>query len=161
GRQPGGLHSQPRGAERPVRRDARHRHVPLRRHAPRPRAPRHGAVHPRGRSAPAPARAGAAGERGGGCRGAVPGGALRGCSMSPRQVTFAINQRPDSRFYFDGEAPLKSFEAVMVERPKSWTFYVDMVTDVPWDVADLAFSHYLIAKDLGKPLTAVPAFQLR
>jgi 4,5-dihydroxyphthalate decarboxylase len=81
--------------------------------------------------------------------------------MSTRQVTFAINQRPDSRFYFDGEAPLKGFDGIMVERPKSWTFYVDMVTDVPWDVADLAFSHYLIAKDLGKPLTAVPAFQLR
>ena len=79
--------------------------------------------------------------------------------MSTREVTFAINQRPDSRFYFDGQAPIKGFDTIMAERPKSWTFYVDMVTDVPWDVADLAFSHYLIAKDLGKPLTAIPAFE--
>lgn len=81
--------------------------------------------------------------------------------MSRPQVTFAINRRPDSRFYFDGHSRITGFDMVLPEQPRKWTFYADMTSDVPWDVADLAFSHYLIARDMGKPLTAVPAFQLR
>lgn len=47
------------------------------------------------------------------------------------------------------------------DSPKGATFFADMVADDPWDVGELAFSHYLIARDLGAPIIALPAFQLR
>ena len=38
---------------------------------------------------------------------------------------------------------------------------MDMLTDLPWDVGEQAFSHYLIARDAGVPIIALPIFQLR
>ncbi|MFI5267638.1 MAG: hypothetical protein ACHQ7M_09715 [Chloroflexota bacterium] len=78
--------------------------------------------------------------------------------MAAPEITFAINKRPDSKFYF--EVPIDGFDVAYPDKPKAWNFYVDMLRGV-WDVGELAFSHYLIARDMGFPLIAVPAFQLR
>lgn len=81
--------------------------------------------------------------------------------MPANEVTFGINRRDDTKFFVDGTVPLRGFQLTFPERPKSWNYFTDMVTDTPWDIAELALSHYLIAKDLGKPLTAIPAFPVR
>jgi 4,5-dihydroxyphthalate decarboxylase len=40
-------------------------------------------------------------------------------------------------------------------------FFHDMVTKLSYEIGEQAFAHYLIAKDQGKPLTAVPIFPSR
>lgn len=40
-------------------------------------------------------------------------------------------------------------------------FFRDMVTELSYDIGEQAFAHYLIAKDQGKPLTAIPVFPSR
>ena len=41
------------------------------------------------------------------------------------------------------------------------TFFRRMVTDLPYEIGEQAFAHYLIAKDQGKSLTAIPVFPSR
>lgn len=79
--------------------------------------------------------------------------------MATKRITFGINRREDSK-HIIGQ-PVQGFVAEYPDRPKSWNFFVDMLTDLPWDVGEQAFSHYLIARDLGVPVIALPAFQLR
>ena len=79
--------------------------------------------------------------------------------MAERQISFAINRRDDSKHLIG--LPVQGFAVRYPDRPQGATFFADMVTDVPWDVGELAFSHYLIARDLGVPIVALPAFQLR
>jgi len=40
-------------------------------------------------------------------------------------------------------------------------FFRDMVTDLSYDIGEQALAHYLIARDQGKPLTAIPVFPSR
>ena len=77
-------------------------------------------------------------------------------------LTYPTAGRYDTRYLLDQTVTVPGFDiefSGMGELP--WPLFHDMVTKISYDIAEQAFSHYLIALDNGKPLTAIPAFPSR
>jgi 4,5-dihydroxyphthalate decarboxylase len=78
------------------------------------------------------------------------------------KITFPIAKRYDTKFLATGEVQVKGFDLDYIDTgslpaPLFW----DMAVKISYDIGEQAFSHYLIAKDQGKPLTAIPVFPSR
>jgi len=78
------------------------------------------------------------------------------------KITFPIARRYDTQFLASGEVQVRGFDLDYIDTgslpaPLFW----DMAVKVSYDIGEQAFSHYLIAKDQGKPLTALPVFPSR
>jgi len=77
-------------------------------------------------------------------------------------LTFGTGRRYDTKYLMDGTVRVEGFDIAYPDRGVTpGLFFPDMVSNQPFDVGELAFSHYLIAKDQGKPITAIPAFPSR
>src|SRR5712692_6056439 len=82
--------------------------------------------------------------------------------MAHPQLTFTTGRRYDTRFLLGGEVQVRGFDIAYTDAgPAPWPQFLDMVTKLSYDIGEQAFSHYLIAKDQGKPLTAIPVFVSR
>lgn len=78
------------------------------------------------------------------------------------KLTYPTAGRYDTRYLLDGTVSVDGFDLEflgMGELP--WPLFRDMVTKLSYDIAEQAISHYLIALDQGKPLTAIPVFPSR
>jgi 4,5-dihydroxyphthalate decarboxylase len=89
--------------------------------------------------------------------------------MAEPRLTFATGKRYgtkiryDTKFLMNGTVRVKGFD---IQYPEGGIddmtpVFHDMVTDLSYDIGEQAFAHYVIAKDRGKPLTAIPAFPSR
>ncbi len=89
--------------------------------------------------------------------------------MAEPRLTFATGKRYgariryDTKFLMNGTVRVNGFD---VQYPEGGIddmtpVFHDMVTDLSYDIGEQAFAHYVIAKDRGKPLTAIPAFPSR
>jgi 4,5-dihydroxyphthalate decarboxylase len=78
--------------------------------------------------------------------------------MTLNRLTFAASPRYALKFLIDGSVQVGGLELAF---PSSATnpgpFFRDLTLG-SYDIGENAFSHYLIAKDSGKPLTAIPFF---
>ena len=82
--------------------------------------------------------------------------------MPGSTLRFTTGRRYDTKFLLDGRIKVKGFELEYHDAgPAPWPVFRDMVTTISYDIGEQAFSHYLMAKDQGKPLTAIPAFPSR
>jgi 4,5-dihydroxyphthalate decarboxylase len=82
--------------------------------------------------------------------------------MLGAKLTFTTGNRYDTKFLLDGKVKVEGVDiAVHDAGPAPWPVFRDMVTTISYDIGEQAFSHYLMAKDQGKPLTAIPAFPSR
>lgn len=80
----------------------------------------------------------------------------------PEALTFPTAGRYDTRFLLDGSVPVAGFDLDFLPvGPAPWPMFRDMVTDLSYDIGEQALSHYLIARDQGVPLTAIPVFPSR
>jgi len=89
--------------------------------------------------------------------------------MNEPKLMFATGKRYgtkiryDTKFLMNGTVGVKGFD---IQYPEGGIddmtpVFHNMVTDLSYDIGEQAFAHYLIAKDRGKPLTAIPAFPSR
>ena len=78
------------------------------------------------------------------------------------KLTFTTGRRYDTKYLLDGTVRVRGYE-IAYDDPGSlpWPRFHDMVTKLSFDIGEQAFSHFLIAKDQGKPLVAIPAFPSR
>lgn len=84
--------------------------------------------------------------------------------MAAVKLQFATRRRYDTKFLMDGVVQVEDMDIEYVDYrgPGGMTgFFRDMVTELPYEIGEQAFAHYLIAKDQGKPLTAIPVFPSR
>ncbi|MGK2942338.1 MAG: ABC transporter substrate-binding protein [Immundisolibacter sp.] len=78
------------------------------------------------------------------------------------RLTFPTAGRYDTRFLLEGAVPVAGFELDFLPvGPAPWPLFRDMVTDLSYDIGEQALSHYLIARDQGVPITAIPVFPSR
>src|SRR5579875_659328 len=78
------------------------------------------------------------------------------------QLTFATGRRYDTKFLLDGRVKVDGFDIEYIDPGAApWPVFRAMVTTLPYDIAEQALAHYLIARDLGIPLTAIPVFPSR
>lgn len=77
-------------------------------------------------------------------------------------LTLAVGNRFGSEYLVDGSLPITGVdvETISVGLAPAPIFNA-MVTTIPYDVGELAFAHYIIARDLGVPLVALPIFPSR
>ena len=79
--------------------------------------------------------------------------------MPGPRITLAASTHFELQFLIDGTVPIEGFE---MEYPDGATaqppFFSAIVSTSPYDIGELALSHYIIAKSAGVPLTAVPVF---
>jgi len=85
----------------------------------------------------------------------------RATSSEPR-LTFTTGMRYDTKFLLTGQVLVRGVDIHYTNagQAPSANFH-DMVTKLSYDIGEQAFSHYLIAKDMGKALTAIPVFVSR
>lgn len=85
----------------------------------------------------------------------------RARSSEPR-LTFTTGMRYDTKFLLTGQVLVRGVDIHYTNagQAPSANFH-DMVTKLSYDIGEQAFSHYLIAKDMGKALTAIPVFVSR
>lgn len=84
--------------------------------------------------------------------------------MAGVKFQFATRRRYDTKFLMDGAVRIDGMDIDYVDYrgPGGMTnFFRSMVTDLPYEIGEQAFAHYLIARDQGKPLTAIPVFPSR
>lgn len=104
--------------------------------------------------------------------------------MTSQSLTFVTGARYDTKFLIDGTVAVRGFDVEFIDAGAApvtattgrvsfqlrgekryagapFAAFRDMITTIPYDIGEQAFSHYLIAKDQGKPLTAIPAFPSR
>lgn len=64
-----------------------------------------------------------------------------------------------SGYLASGRVPVKGFDVeVVAPQPNPAAVFNDLLDHLAHDVVDLPLSNYIIARDLGKPLTAIPVF---
>ena len=79
--------------------------------------------------------------------------------MTRTTVSAALGDRYDTRYLIDGSQSVEGFTLEFADVGKHpWFGFREMVTNLPWDIGEQALSHYIIARDRGKPLTAIPVF---
>jgi 4,5-dihydroxyphthalate decarboxylase len=77
-------------------------------------------------------------------------------------LTFPTAGRYDTRFLLEGAVPVRGFEVSFLPvGPAPWPLFRDMLTELSYDIGEQALSHYLVARDQGVPLTAIPVFPSR
>jgi 4,5-dihydroxyphthalate decarboxylase len=84
--------------------------------------------------------------------------------MAEPKLTFATRWRYDTKLLMKGTVRVAGFDVEYLDYrgPGGMTgFFREMVTDLPYDIGEQALAHYLIAKDQGKPLTAIAVFPSR
>lgn len=82
--------------------------------------------------------------------------------MADRKLTLVTGRRYETKFLLDGTIKVRDFDVECIDAgPAPWPVFRDMVTTISYDVGEQAMSHYLLAKDRGKPLTAIPVFTSR
>jgi len=84
--------------------------------------------------------------------------------MAVPKLRFATHRRYDTKFLMDGVVQVEGFDIEYLDYrgPGGMTgFFRDMVTVLSYDIGEQAFAHYMIAKDQGKPITAIPVFPSR
>ena len=82
--------------------------------------------------------------------------------MADQKITLTTGRRYDTKFLLDGDVQVKGFDIHYHDAgPAPFPVFRDMVTKISYDIGEQAFSHYLMAKDQGKPLTAIPVFPSR
>lgn len=82
--------------------------------------------------------------------------------MKKPVISAALGNRYDTRFLINGELTLADFDLAFPDAGEHpWISFHRMVTTLPWDIGEQAFSHYVIARDQGVPLTAIPVFPSR
>ncbi len=82
--------------------------------------------------------------------------------MSGPTVSASMGNRYDTRYLINGELTLEKYTLQFADAGEHpWSSFHAMVSSLPWDFGEQAFSHYLIAKDLGVPITAIPVFPSR
>ena len=82
--------------------------------------------------------------------------------MERAKISFSIGKRYDTQLLIEGAISVEGYDVTYpyVGEAPSRSFQ-SMITDLPYDVGEQAFAHYLIARDQGKPLTAIPVFPSR
>jgi 4,5-dihydroxyphthalate decarboxylase len=64
-----------------------------------------------------------------------------------------------SSYLASGRVPVKGFDVEVVPpQPNPAAAFNDLLDHLAHDVVDLPLSNYIIARDLEKPLTAIPVF---
>ncbi len=79
-------------------------------------------------------------------------------------LKLATRRRYGMEYLFDGTVAVEGFDIdyLAYKGPGGMDgFFRDMVTDLSYEIGEQAFAHYLIARDRGKPLTALPIFPSR
>ena len=74
-------------------------------------------------------------------------------------IKVVTNPRYASGYLASGKVRVKGFDVEFVApEPNPAAAFNEMMHKLAYDVVDLPLSNYLVARDLGKPLTAIPAF---
>jgi 4,5-dihydroxyphthalate decarboxylase len=75
-------------------------------------------------------------------------------------IQVITNIRYASSVLASGRVKVKGFDVEFTPHPTPnvTAVFNDMVQKLAYDAVDIPFSNYIIARDLGKPLTAIPAF---
>ncbi|MBF6569716.1 MAG: ABC transporter substrate-binding protein [Candidatus Binataceae bacterium] len=82
--------------------------------------------------------------------------------MTQKKLSFPLARRYDTELILNGEVKIEGIDLEITDSGRlPAPLFREMATTLPYDIAEQAFSHYLIAKDQGKPLTAIPAFPSR
>ena len=78
------------------------------------------------------------------------------------RLTFPTAGRYDTRFLLEGAVPVAGFGLDFLPvGPAPFPLFRDMITTLSYDIGEQALSHYLIARDQGVPITAIPVFPSR
>lgn len=82
--------------------------------------------------------------------------------MKKPTLSAALGNRYDTGRLISREIELPDFELEFPDAGEHpWVSFNRMVTSLPWDIGEQAFSHYVLARDQGVPLTAIPVFPSR
>jgi 4,5-dihydroxyphthalate decarboxylase len=82
--------------------------------------------------------------------------------MADQKLRLVTGRRYETKFLLDGTVKVRDFDVECIDAgPAPWPVFRDMVTTISYDIGEQAMSHYLLAKDRGKPLTAIPVFTSR
>jgi 4,5-dihydroxyphthalate decarboxylase len=78
-------------------------------------------------------------------------------------ITMAVSERYDAAYLVNGSVPVKGFDIQYVdyagvEGKTVADIFSDQFNNLTYDLIDWPFTNYLIAKDMGKPVIAIPAF---
>ncbi len=78
-------------------------------------------------------------------------------------ITMAVNERYDAAYLVSGATPVKGFDIEFVdyagvEGKTVADIFVDQFHNLTYDLIDWPFTNYLIARDMGKPVIAIPSF---
>lgn len=77
-------------------------------------------------------------------------------------ITVAVGNRFGSDYLIDGSIKVMGADVEFVSAgPVPAPIFNAMVTTVPYDVGELAISHYILARDAGVPITGIPVFPSR
>lgn len=75
-----------------------------------------------------------------------------------KKITVALGDYPHVRELLSGDIPVDGFEVEEVTVTPIIGAYRRMIRDLEFDVCELAPTSYLMARDRGIPLTAIPVF---
>jgi 4,5-dihydroxyphthalate decarboxylase len=79
--------------------------------------------------------------------------------MGSNVITFPVARRHDTKFLLDGTVRVEGYDIEFTDTGSlPWPYFANMVTKISYDIGEQALSHYLIARSMGKPLTAIPVF---
>ncbi len=74
-------------------------------------------------------------------------------------ITLAVGDRLETKFLLNARVKLPGFDVELVNPgPAPAPIFNDVVNKLSYDVAELTISNYIVAKDQGVRLTAVPVF---
>ena len=77
-------------------------------------------------------------------------------------ISVAVGNRFGSDYLIDGSVKVKGVDVECVSAgPVPSPIFNAMVTAIPYDVGELAISHYVLARDAGVPLMGIPIFPSR
>jgi len=76
-------------------------------------------------------------------------------------LTLAIARNPHVEALLDGSVPIDGVNPQFLHVAPQIAAYRSMVRDLAYDICELAPTTYLIARDHGAPLTALPVFLMR
>jgi 4,5-dihydroxyphthalate decarboxylase len=75
-----------------------------------------------------------------------------------KKISVVLGDYPHVRELLNGDVPVEGFEVESVEVNPIIGAYRRMIRDLEFDVCELAPTSYLMARDRGIPLTAIPVF---
>jgi 4,5-dihydroxyphthalate decarboxylase len=75
-----------------------------------------------------------------------------------KQLTVALGDYPHSAAFLDGRAAVEGYVVKPIEVKPIIAAYRRMIRDLEFDVCELAPVSYLMAREAGVPITAIPVF---